>query len=529
MKHWRTALVAALLCLAIVPATYFAWTQRDMPHLGLHHDDEIYWVSAWSLAQGHGYTIASLPNQLAQTKYPILYPLLLAGIWKAAPDYPGNLPWAMLLSWACGMGYLGLSWLMLRQWELPPLFRAAVCCLIGMSPMFVIVSTSIMTELLFGTLVLASFWLAEKAVDDERMAFAAAAGACAGLAYLTRSLALPLLVTTPLIFVLQRRPKLAGLFAVSMLPFLAGWQLFTIPHLQPSPGLVARYYTDYVALRRFHVPFDLWPRVVWINSDHVIASIGRSLTFVPELNFFSIQALRFLGLVAVIGSVRLCLRTRRWHGGLGSLAMAALLAIWIYPPDTRFLLPLLVLLIAGFYTEVVTFYELVIKTYRRNKPGDRVVAVMLGAAASVALAYLIWGQASPNWQFLPRVYATQRGIREVRLRANAWVKANTAVEVNVWSYDDGLVFLETGHRGATVPMIPELIYRDTAQELPKFIHAFPGFLDEHHLSLVLFTNHDFHRDLQEENRRKFIAEVKQSGRFKPLIATKEFEIYQRLP
>ena len=70
-----------------------------MPHLGFYHDDSIYWVSGRSLAMGDGYRIQSLPGQPYQTKYPPLYPALLAGIWKLDPRFPANLPLATLFSW----------------------------------------------------------------------------------------------------------------------------------------------------------------------------------------------------------------------------------------------------------------------------------------------------------------------------------------------------------------------------------------------------------------------------------------------
>ena len=57
----RLALRAALLGLLLVPSGYVAWQSRDMPQLGHLQDDGIYWVTAQSLATGHGYRILSLP------------------------------------------------------------------------------------------------------------------------------------------------------------------------------------------------------------------------------------------------------------------------------------------------------------------------------------------------------------------------------------------------------------------------------------------------------------------------------------
>ncbi|HOK48481.1 MAG TPA: hypothetical protein PLK67_21220, partial [Bryobacteraceae bacterium] len=100
----RLALAASLLCAAIFPSAYLAWQARDVPHLGYFHDDALYYVSAKSLAGGAGYRIASLPGEPPQTKYPPLYPALLAGVWRLSPNSPENLKWALAASWLTTLG-----------------------------------------------------------------------------------------------------------------------------------------------------------------------------------------------------------------------------------------------------------------------------------------------------------------------------------------------------------------------------------------------------------------------------------------
>ena len=48
---------------------------------GSFQDDGIYVVTAKSLAEGRGYRLIHLPGEPAQTKYPILYPAMLAAVW----------------------------------------------------------------------------------------------------------------------------------------------------------------------------------------------------------------------------------------------------------------------------------------------------------------------------------------------------------------------------------------------------------------------------------------------------------------
>ena len=122
----RKLAILGVFVAALAPSAFLAWTFRAMPHLGFYHDDSIYWVSAKSLADGNGYRIASLPGEPYQTKYPPLYPALLAGIWKLNPDFPANVPLATLCAWLLFPLYLGAVWIFFREYgfSLP---RAGAC------------------------------------------------------------------------------------------------------------------------------------------------------------------------------------------------------------------------------------------------------------------------------------------------------------------------------------------------------------------------------------------------------------------
>src|SRR3979411_3054568 len=95
----RRLWIAIAFGVLLIPSGYFAYTYRAMPHLGSYHDDAVYWISAESLAQGHGYRIAHLPENPPQTKYPPLYPALLSLIWRVNGAFPNNLPLLMAVQW----------------------------------------------------------------------------------------------------------------------------------------------------------------------------------------------------------------------------------------------------------------------------------------------------------------------------------------------------------------------------------------------------------------------------------------------
>src|SRR5271166_2973436 len=90
--------VLVVFVVLLIPSAFNVWKNPDMTKFGRLHDDGLLFVSAKSLAIGDGYRILSLPEQPAQTKYPILYPLYLSLIWRLNPHFPENLN---LATWFC--------------------------------------------------------------------------------------------------------------------------------------------------------------------------------------------------------------------------------------------------------------------------------------------------------------------------------------------------------------------------------------------------------------------------------------------
>ena len=194
MLTLRKLTVIGVFLAALVPSAYLAWTLRSMPHLGFYHDDSIYWVSAHSLATGNGYRIESLPGQPYQTKYPPLYSALLAGIWKIDPRFPANLPLATFFVWLMLPVFLAAVWILLRDYGFNLRQRCVMVALAALSPVTVVFSFSLMPELPFTALFIASLILATRAGKPEASRWLAlAAGICAALAYLTKSVAAPML------------------------------------------------------------------------------------------------------------------------------------------------------------------------------------------------------------------------------------------------------------------------------------------------------------------------------------------------
>ena len=141
--------VIAVLC-AIVAGIYLvAWLA---PAIGLFHDDVVYLESAKSLAAGHGYLIESLPTPIPQTKYPPLWPALLALFLLVSQ----NPLWLKLPAMLCTVGWLLLSYRLLRKMGANQLGALGLVLIVAASPTTVFLASHLLSEPLFALLVTAS-------------------------------------------------------------------------------------------------------------------------------------------------------------------------------------------------------------------------------------------------------------------------------------------------------------------------------------------------------------------------------------
>jgi len=103
--------LAGILALFLV---YLAWL-HPTNWFGRIGDDAFFFGSAKALAQGHGYIIPSLPGNPPQTKYPVLYPWLLSGVWKWNPSFPSNLVLGVSLTAFFSCWFLVAAFALLRK------------------------------------------------------------------------------------------------------------------------------------------------------------------------------------------------------------------------------------------------------------------------------------------------------------------------------------------------------------------------------------------------------------------------------
>lgn len=519
----KFAILALLVC-ALAPSAYLAWTLRAMPQLGFYHDDSIYWVSAHSLATGNGYRIESLPGQPYQTKYPPVYPALLAGVWKIDPQFPSNLALATLFAWLLLPLFLWMLWILLRDYGFGFRARCVLTLIAALSPVTVVFGFALMPELLFTALLIASLILAERAMKPGTPVWlAAVAGVCAGLAYLTKSVAVPLLVTVALLFALRKHYRKAAVFVATMLPAVAGWQWWVASHLTHTRDQATMYYTDYVHYQLYNVPLHDLPLVIWYNLDGFLMGIGRLMIF--DLPYGSKHLERILAVAAIAGCVRLVMRRREFQYALAALGMSAVLLVWHFPPDQRFVFPLYPLLLMGIATELVNIAHVLRLTWEKPAGADRVAAVGVGALLAAVAAFGIFCTAFGLTQFVPDLFQSYRADFQARDRAYAWIEQHAPANTSVYAYEDPVEYLYTGHKSSRLPIPPKFLYHSDDAGIQTLMGSIGAFAREKRLNYLLVTPDDFHRDLNERGARG-LAGALQSGAFQRVYNSPGAAVYR---
>src|SRR5580693_9157635 len=281
--RFRTLLAFLLL---LIPSGFYLWNNLDMPEFGKFHDDGLLMVSAKSLATGHGFRIISLPEQPAQTKYPVLYPLYLSIIWKLNPNFPENLWMARVFNWILLVACLALSWIYFSKEGLSEGRSMLLVALLGLNPYMILFGTNTFSEVFFICWLLGAFLLARR----DGIHWAILAGAVAGCAYLSRTAGIALLISMPAWYLWKRDLRRAIAFAAGMLPFVLGWMLWSRHNILHTSDQTLIYYTDYVKYEFLTVGLDNLHIVLWKNIDGLLYGMG-SLAIPPVFAFLPVKIL----------------------------------------------------------------------------------------------------------------------------------------------------------------------------------------------------------------------------------------------
>jgi hypothetical protein len=316
---------------------------------GVVHDDGVYVATARALATGQGYRLINLPDEPRQTKYPILYPALLAVVWWLAPPFPGNV---VLMQWVtiiAGVSAVGLAYLYLVRFRYCTRLEAAgAVAACATSPMLVYLTTLTMSEMVFALLLLIALWRAERSTEENVLSPSAqfTTGVIVALPFLCRSVGVALIAAVLLSLLWRGRPVVRS--AVGSFVVVGGWMLWAAPALGGWTGtanVTTGYYTDYLGASMLGRAEALQ----MLGANALLVIMGSAGGWLEGVRSGPLAASSGMLIFLVFGcSAWLAILKEARHFRVLTvflLAYACLVIAWPWPP-ARFLVPVLPMLAA---------------------------------------------------------------------------------------------------------------------------------------------------------------------------------------
>ncbi len=361
------AAVFALMVLVGIGVTGAAIAWPDP--IGWWEDDGVYLVTAKAMAEGRGYRHLHLPGEPWQTKYPPLYPSVLALIWRAWPQFPENLLLVRALNGAMAVGAAWLAYLLARRAFDVARWVAALAAILALVNFYwQALIGSAMSEHLYALLCFAALYAGSRFEFDtaevvparssaRSLLRAVLLGLLVSAAALTRTVGVALVAAVMLSLVRSKRwtPLAVSASIVALVASAQGTWLATARQSNASiaESSALAYDLEYSAWQPRDTGSLAW--VAWHNAGEIPFTLFKMIASPPPaLATWATSGgrLHAAPLLAVLAAIVFLIATGMavtWRRGreaahLLVLFSIALMLTWPFPPS-RFLAPLLPLLL----------------------------------------------------------------------------------------------------------------------------------------------------------------------------------------
>lgn len=328
--------IAAILLLVFVA---LAWAQR-VPSVTTANDDATYLLLSRSLRDG-GYNSIHLVGAPIHTKYPPLFPALLAGVSSVFGE---SIDAFAAMNIALAAGALALLFAVARRIVAPPVALGALA--IGASnPFLQGTAGTVMSEPAFLILIALTVGaLSRLPLTTRDIALACV---CATLAVFTRTIGATLVLAVLGLLLLARRWRFATVYGGLIALVVVGLSLWL--RARAMPELAADYITDAVDIsnRASPNPISIVAGRVITNAQQYAGTLLWALSL-PTIGGTIIDNLVWLVITCAALAAGLLVLWRRWRiVTLFAAIYGMLILVWPWAIG-RFLIPLLPLLAVAF-------------------------------------------------------------------------------------------------------------------------------------------------------------------------------------
>ncbi len=442
-------------------------------------DDAWYVLLAKALATGQGYTLINSPSPGIMPLYPPGFPFILSLFFRLSPQFPQNL-WLLKSVSIVAMLGVGVAtyYYFTRLRDLPHLPALGIATATTIGPGLVFLATStVMSECVFTLLQLLSILAVEQCIRTQRgnvwkYTLLVIGAGLASLAFLTRSVAIAMILAAIVYLLKERLVRLALVFVAGVVLFAGPWALYSRLHsptaeqkAEQNNSYVIRGYTEQFRDRLAgHLPAgrisfaDLPARIgnniVEIATEDVggmlitpmFKSLNQGLGERPNTGR---SVLSFLLSLLVIAGFLFTLREKVTLAEITFLFSLIIIVLWPFPPF-RYVLPFL---------PFVIFYAVMglraLRHFPRRKShtsDDQGLPALMGFAVWFIVALNLY----TNFDYIGRKFddSPQKGPRWTRIFAEnepllQWASQNLPADGAIAGQNPALAYLYTGRK--TVP------------------------------------------------------------------------------
>jgi hypothetical protein len=468
------ASAALLFILAIFIWNVESWKPETF--FGRYSDDALYFSTAQALAQHQGYILPSFPGTPLRPQVPILYPLLLSGVWRLDPRFPENLIWAIRLTEGFGCVALLCAFFLFRciarMRRVPSLILTALC---AFHPVLLRLSGLTLSDVPFAAMFLLTVLIAHFALSPGKSgALVATLGIVVALSSSLRTLGYAVGIGL-LAYILYRREYRRALVYSLAAGITISLSLFVAAHYTPPAARVGAFplngsgsqwerlvvfHTEYI---RFHWIMGI-PTVAAFfsmlreNCLQLVSSPGPFLAGAFDRRSWLLTA----GMSAIVlsGVVRQ-LRRPEWRAlAFITIPYVLIIIVWPYPIMERFLFPFLPIFLVAMVLESKRLVSLAMKNLR--PPASWANRLLAAGICSILIGYIAFSGCNylfrDRQQLMEAEHAQAKSLDEKK-EVYSWVHDHTRVDAKIVAYEDILVFLYSRRQALRpIALLPAAAY-----------------------------------------------------------------------
>ena len=360
---------------------------------GVWHDDGAYLLLGKSLADGEGLRYSQVPGSPPGAKFPPLYPLFLALLWRVAPEAVGQGSLASLFNvlfvassgglFVAYLRSLNFSWrssvaTAVLFWLLPDLWRLALVPL---------------SEPLFLVTLVAALWTGSRLEARPTWRRFAAFSAAFAVAYHTRTMGLAIGLAVPLALLMRGRMAWALRSGAGAVLIIAPWLFWSSRAAAAIPAPLRDTLGPYAGWLAAQAGGEGEYFGVMVARAFALASQIVGVFFPRADGWDAVLVGVLAGGVLIAGVRRLSVQT--WTPILTAALLTGMLWLWPYQ-EIRLTMPLIpvlgMVLVSGFRPEAERITHGIRADGTRPDPGRFLVGTMglvwilaLGSASVIAL------------------------------------------------------------------------------------------------------------------------------------------------